>query len=164
MVFVLGCQMSEIRKKISASQWIKKKQLLKQIIKDSKKTNNSNYDAVVAVSGGKDSYFQVHTLINEFNIKPLLITYDGNNWTEVGWQNLLNMRQVFDVDHIIVRPSVKTLKKLNKLAFLIMGDMNWHGHVGIQSVPMMEACKRGYSACFLWRAWVYGSFRSICYE
>ena len=76
------------------------------------------------------------------------MTYDGNNWTDVGWKNLLNMREVFDVDHIIIRPSVKTLKKLNKLAFIIMGDMNWHAHVGIMTVPMMEAFKRSIPLVF----------------
>lgn len=143
-----GCQMSMIRKKISLKKWQKKKLILKDIINDHRKKNDSKYDAVIAVSGGKDSYFQVHTLINDFNINPLLVTYDGNNWTDVGWKNLLNMREVFDVDHIIIRPSVKTLKKLNKLAFIIMGDMNWHAHVGIMTVPMMEAFKRSISLVF----------------
>ena len=43
----------------------------------------------------------------------------------------MNMRHVFDCDHIIISPSVSTLKKLNRLAFIAMGDMNWHAHVGI---------------------------------
>ena len=42
----------------------------------------------------------------------------------------MNMRHVFDCDHIIISPSVSTLKKLNRLA-IAMGDMNWHAHVGI---------------------------------
>ena len=59
------------------------------------------------------------------------MTYNGNNYTEIGWKNLWNMREAFDCDHVVVSPSVKTIKKLNKAAFIAMGDMNWHAHVGI---------------------------------
>jgi hypothetical protein len=41
-----------------------------------------------------------------------------------------------------VRPSTITLRKLNRLAFMIMGDMNWHAHVGIMTVPMVLAVDR----------------------
>ena len=40
------------------------------------------------------------------------------------------MRHVFDVDHLIFGPSVKSLIELNKQCFKIMGDMNWHAHCG----------------------------------
>lgn len=70
-------------------------------------------------------------MIHELGLKPLLVTYNGNNYTEAGWRNLLRMRHVFDCDHIIVSPSVSILRKLNRLAFAAMGDMNWHAHMGI---------------------------------
>lgn len=37
------------------------------------------------------------------------------------------------------KPSVPLLKKLNRLGFQIMGDMNWHGHMGIATLPMKIA-------------------------
>ena len=51
------------------------------------------------------------------------------------------MKEVFDCDHIIISPSVQTLKKLNKICFFVMGDMNWHAHVGIMTQPMSVASK-----------------------
>jgi hypothetical protein len=51
------------------------------------------------------------------------------------------MREVFGVDHIVYGPSVQTLKKLNRLCFKKMGDMNWHAHTGIKIVPMQIACR-----------------------
>ena len=102
---------------------------------------SGNYDCVIAVSGGKDSYFQTHYLKNILKLNPLLVTYDGNNWTDVGWRNMKNMKDVFKCDHIIIRPSTETLVKLNRLGFLVMGDMNWHAHVGIMTVPMSIASK-----------------------
>jgi hypothetical protein len=54
---------------------------------------------------------------------------------------MVRMREAFGLDHIVVRPSVETLRKLNRLAFVIMGDMNWHAHVGIMTVPMKVAAQ-----------------------
>jgi len=49
------------------------------------------------------------------------------------------MKEVFGVDHVFYSPSTETLKKLNRLGLIIMGDMNWHSHVGIMTLPMRIA-------------------------
>ena len=136
-----GCQMARVKAAIPSSEWVRRRGLLEEMLDKYRCRDGSRHDVVVAVSGGKDSYFQVHALKEEFGVNPLLVTYDGNNWTDVGWRNMVRMREAFDVDHILVRPSVTTLKKLNRLAFLIMGDMNWHAHVGIMTVPMAVAAR-----------------------
>lgn len=98
------------------------------------------YDCVIPVSGGKDSYYQVHVAL-EHGLKPLLVTYHGNNFLPEGERNLERMRHVFDVDHIIFRPSEATLVALNRLGFQIMGDMNWHAHAGIKIFPLQVAVR-----------------------
>ncbi len=137
-----GCQMAKVKAAIPPSEWDRRKELLREMLERYRCRDGSRHDVVVAVSGGKDSYFQVHVLKEEFGLRPLLVTYDGNNWTDVGWRNMVRMRDTFDVDHIVVRPSTTTLRKLNRLAFTIMGDMNWHAHVGIMTVPMAIAAER----------------------
>ncbi len=134
-----GCLISKQKKKIDVNDWRKRENVLKSLFKH--KNSSQNYDCVIAVSGGKDSYFQTHYLKHTLKLNPLLVTYDGNNWTDVGWRNMNKMKDVFKCDHIIVRPSTDILIKLNKLGFLIMGDMNWHAHVGIMTVPMAIAAK-----------------------
>lgn len=143
-----GCQMASVKDKIPASEWDRRRSLLDEIIARNRSVDGTRYDCVVAVSGGKDSYYQVHVLKEEFGLRPLLVTYDGNNWTDAGWRNMVRMRDAFDVDHVVVRPSVTTLKVLNRLAFVIMGDMNWHAHVGIMSVPMRVAVQHGIPLVF----------------
>ena len=134
-----GCQMARVKREIVPTEWLRRRELLHELINRCRCRDGSRHDVVIAVSGGKDSYFQTHVLKNEFGVNPLLVTYDGNNWTDVGWRNMVRMREVFGVDHLLVRPSVETLKKLNRLAFVVMGDMNWHAHVGIATVPMRVA-------------------------
>ena len=134
-----GCQMARMKDSIDHGEWDRRRELLTEIVESHRSRDGVRHDVIVAVSGGKDSYFQVHVLKNELGLNPLLVTYDGNNWTDVGWRNMVRMREAFDCDHVVVRPSVETLKKLNRLAFTIMGDMNWHAHVGIMTVPMTVA-------------------------
>ena len=143
-----GCQMARVKAAIPRSEWTRRKELLRDMVEKYRCRDGSRHDVVVAVSGGKDSYFQAHVLKEEFGLRPLLVTYDGNNWTDVGWRNMVRMRDAFDADHVVVRPSVTTLKKLNRLALTVMGDMNWHAHVGIMSVPMMVAAQHGIPLVF----------------
>lgn len=143
-----GCQMAEVKAAIPASEWTRRRGLLRDLVERYRCRDGSRHDVVVAVSGGKDSYFQVHVLKEEFGLNPLLVTYDGNNWTDVGWRNMVRMREAFDVDHLVVRPSVETLRKLNRLAFVVMGDMNWHAHVGIMTAPMAAAVRHGIPLVF----------------
>jgi N-acetyl sugar amidotransferase len=127
--------------KLSKVFWDQRKEKLKKILLKNKKFNNSNYDCLIPVSGGKDSYFQTHIITEVFGLKPLLMTYDGNNWLPEGEFNRNQMKKKFDADHIMWSPSVKTLKKLNRLAFYKMGDMNWQNHCGIFTAPIINAVK-----------------------
>jgi N-acetyl sugar amidotransferase len=102
---------------------------------------NNQYDCVIPVSGGKDSYFQTHKIVTEYGLKPLLVTYHGNNYLPEGDYNRDRMRHIFDADHLVYGPSVEVLKKLNRLCFRKMGDMNWHAHCGIVTVPIQIAVR-----------------------
>ena len=77
--------------------------------------NNSNYDCLIPVSGGKDSYFQTHVICKELNLKPLLMTYHGNNFLPEGDYNRDQMRHNFNADHIVWGPNIDVLKKLNRI-------------------------------------------------
>lgn len=121
--------------------WKERQKRFGKIISDVKKTNTSNYDCIIPVSGGKDSYFQTHIIVKEYGLKPLLVTYHGNNYLPEGDYNRDRMRHVFDADHLVFGPSVAVLKKLNRLCFKKMGDMNWHAHCGIFTYPIQIAVK-----------------------
>ena len=119
--------------------WNKRRELLVDLVAPYR--TDSNYEVVIGVSGGKDSYFQTHFAIQELGLKPLLVTYHGNNYMPEAQENLDRMRKVFDVDHIVVRPSEKSLIKMNRIGFRLQGDMNWHAHCGIFTVPIQIAVR-----------------------
>jgi len=134
-----ACEYHNVYESLSDSDWADRKKVFEKILNENK--SNSNYDCIIPVSGGKDSYFQAHKIVKEFKLKPLLVTYDGNNYLEEGIYNRNKMREAFDADHIVFGPSVKSLIKLNKHCFKIMGDMNWHSHCGIFTYPFQIAEK-----------------------
>lgn len=136
-----GCRMAEMKAGISAAEWVRREGLLRDILERYRCRDGSTYDCVIAVSGGKDSYFQTHLIKNVFGLNPILVTYNGNNYLPVGWHNVHRMKEAFGVDHLFYSPSVELLKKLNRLGFLIMGDMNWHAHVGITTTPVRVAAQ-----------------------
>ena len=131
------CSACRVHEQKASIDWDRRLNLLLEEIEPYRKS--SGYECIIGVSGGKDSYFQTHFVKEVLGLKPLLVTYNGNNYLDVGWRNLLKMKEVFGVDHYIFSPSVDLLIRLNRLGFTKMGDMNWHNHAGIATVPMQMA-------------------------
>lgn len=134
-----ACLTAKEFEEIEDSEWKLRAEKFQNILKESLKDNTSNYDCVIGVSGGKDSFYQTHIIVKELGLKPLLVTYHGNNYLPEGDYDRDLMRQVFDADHLVFGPSVEILKKLNRLCFRKMGDMNWHAHCGIFTYPIKIA-------------------------
>lgn len=131
-----GCRVHEQKKNID---WSQRMGWLRDLVSEYRSQNN--YDILIPVSGGKDSYYQVHVAVHELGLKPLLVTYHGNNYLPEAEYNLQRMREVFDCDHIIVRPSTPVLIKMNRIGFRLQGDNNWHCHCGIFTTPIQIAVR-----------------------
>jgi N-acetyl sugar amidotransferase len=134
-----SCRSFEAFDQLTPEFWADRRELFGRLVEEIRATSVSEYDCVIPVSGGKDSYYQTHIVAKEFGLKPLLVTYHGNNYLPEGDYNRDRMRHVFDADHLILGPSIETLKKLNRLCFRVMGDMNWHAHCGIFTYPIRAA-------------------------
>lgn len=133
-----ACRTYEEIVKLDDQSWFKRNKKLIEILENYRNITEGDYDCIVPVGGGKDSYFQAH-YIKSLGFKPLLVTYYGNNYLPVGEVNLQNMAKKLNCDHYIFKPSEEILIKLNKAAFYMMGDMNWHAHAGIKIIPVKSA-------------------------
>jgi N-acetyl sugar amidotransferase len=136
-----ACRVAEEFDRLTDEFWVNRKRLFEETIAKIIKKKKGDYDCVVPVSGGKDSYYQTHKMIVDYGFKPLLVTYHGNNYLPEGDYNRDRMRHVFNADHVVMGPSVEVLQKLNRLCFRKMGDMNWHAHCGIVTFPIIMAVK-----------------------
>jgi|TARA_B100001093_G_scaffold82810_1_gene74229 N-acetyl sugar amidotransferase len=130
-----ACVVNEEKK--DQINWEERKDIFKKLL--SKYKSNDKYDCIVPVSGGKDSHFQAH-LIREMGFNPLLVTYYTYNYTETGEENLKNLREL-GFDHYIFYPNKKVIEKMNKVGFEMLGDMSWHFHCGVYTVPFQVGVK-----------------------
>lgn len=135
------CSACHTHAEVHNIDWDNRMERLKKLLQQYQSQDGTNYDCIIPVSGGKDSYFQIHLIKNVLGFNPLLVTYNGNNWTKEGYENLHNMRDAFSCDHHFITPSIDLIKRLNRLCFKKMGDMNWHAHSGIFTTPFIVAVK-----------------------
>ena len=131
-----GCRTHEQKTNVD---WDNRLEMLIDEVESYRKS--SGYDCIIPVSGGKDSYYQVHFVKEKLGLNPLLVTYNGNNYLDTGWKNMMRMKDVFNVDHIVISPGVDFLIRMNRLGFRKCGDMNWHNHAGIFTAPVQVAAK-----------------------
>jgi N-acetyl sugar amidotransferase len=136
-----ACKTSSIFNELDSNFWEKRKSKFESLLENILQNNKSDYDCIIPVSGGKDSYYQTHVMVKEYGLKPLLVTYHGNNYLPEGDFNRDRMKDVFNADHLVMGPSVEVLKKINRIGFKKMGDMNWHNHCGIHTFPIQIAVK-----------------------
>jgi hypothetical protein len=93
-------------------------------------SNDSGYDCIVPSSGGKDSTYQVMTLI-DLGARPLVVTASTCQLTPIGRANIDNLARYATT--LEVSPNKIVRAKLNRLAFDMVGDISWPEHAAIFS-------------------------------
>lgn len=132
-----ACRSAEKRNTID---WLAREKQLGQLLKKFHTKNKNNYDCIIPISGGKDSHFQTYIIKEKYKLNPLLVSFEPTNPTELGKQNLRNIRN-FGVDVIQFQKNPHIYKKLGKKAFIRIGDHEWPNHVGIFTIPVQIAVK-----------------------
>ncbi|MDO8499648.1 MAG: N-acetyl sugar amidotransferase [bacterium] len=133
-----GCRTNDEQKTVD---WVIRRKWFEDLVEEYRSKDGSNYDCVIPVSGGKDSFYQVHMMAKVYGLKPLLVVYRENNHTPVGMRNIQRMKEVFNADCVEFTPSLEIVKKLNLYGFTKTGDPNWHTHAGIFTTPIVVAVK-----------------------
>lgn len=120
--------------------WNEKREELEEILGKYSSKDGSNYDCIIPVSGGKDSTFQTYFIKKELGYNPLVINFHPLDQTELGKQNLENLKRL-GVDCIEFSPNPIIYKKLAKFGLTEFGDFQWPEHIGIFTVPIQIAVK-----------------------
>jgi len=133
----------KIKNKIN---WSYRKNKFKILCKTIKKKNKSNYDCIVPVSGGKDSFWQIKKCI-EFNLVPLAVTWKTPARTEIGEKNIKALVKL-GVDHIEWQINPIHEKKMLYKFFHKYGSTAILMHNAIHSIPTKIANKFGIKYIF----------------
>jgi N-acetyl sugar amidotransferase len=135
-----ACQSSEQKMHIN---WQQRREQLSEILAEAKASAGDNYDCIIPISGGKDSFFQLHVLVKEFGLKPLAVTFSHNWFSKTGYHNLMLALETFNVDHIQFTPNRKLVNQLAKKSIYKIGDACWHCHSGVGAFPLQVAVRFG---------------------
>ena len=76
---------------------------LKQLVQPYKRKSQ---DCIVPFSGGRDSSFALHMIVNELGMKPVAYTYDWGMVTDLGRRNISRMCAALGVENIIVAADI----------------------------------------------------------
>ena len=134
-----ACQSYESRKKID---WDKRYNELDQLCDKYRGSNGTSYDCAIAVSGGKDSHYQVHVIKEVMKMNPILFSVEDNfEMTEAGKHNIKNISEEFGCNIISLKPDIKAQKKLMRYTFEKYGKPTWFIDRLIYTFPMHMALK-----------------------
>ena len=106
-------------------------------------SNGTNYDCAIAVSGGKDSHFQVYYLKEVMKMNPLLLSVANVDWTETGRKNLDNISDTFGCDLLQFNINKKAARILTKKSLEELGQPTWYFDSLLYAYPYRMAMKLG---------------------
>jgi tRNA(Ile)-lysidine synthase TilS/MesJ len=85
-------------------------------------TGKYRYDAVVGLSGGKDSTYVLLQMVKKYNLQVAAVTFDNGFLTDFAKESINNTVRVLGVDHYYYKPDWKIHRKFYKLAIQKMGN------------------------------------------
>ena len=100
-------------------------------------------DCIVPFSGGRDSCYALHLIVEELKMKPVTYTYDWGMVTDLGRRNISRMCAELGVENIIVADDISQKRKnirlnleawlkapdLGMINILMAGDKHFFRHV-----------------------------------
>lgn len=100
-------------------------------------------DCVVPFSGGRDSCYALHLIVNELQMKPVTYTYDWGMVTDLGRRNISRMSAALGVENIIIADDIAKKREniamnlrawlkapnLGMVSILTAGDKHFFRHV-----------------------------------
>jgi N-acetyl sugar amidotransferase len=135
----IACQNNEKKKSIN---WSARYDELKQLCDKYRRKTPGEYDCIIAVSGGKDSHYQVAVMKEEMNMNPLLITVeDVFTPTNAGVHNIKNISEAFGCNLIAFKPDRKAAKVISRYMFEKYGRPLWYVDRLLYTVPLYFAAQ-----------------------
>lgn len=135
-----ACRHYENRKNID---WTARKKEFEELCDKYRGCNGEgNYDCAIAVSGGKDSHYQVYVMKELMGMTPILFSVEDNfPMTDAGVSNLKNISEEFGCPVISCKPNIRAQKILMRAMFEKYGKPTWYIDRCIYVFPLVMALK-----------------------
>ncbi len=125
------------------TDWDQRLKELRTLCDKYRGSNGNGYDCAIAVSGGKDSHFQIYIMKEVMKMNPVLLTVGNTDWTETGRKNLDNISDVFGCEIIVLQPNRHITRILTRKAFEEFGQPSWYLDSLIYAFPYRMAIQLG---------------------
>jgi len=100
------------------------------------------YDAVVGLSGGKDSTYVLCQMVKKHNLNVLAVTFDNGFLTEFARESIKNTVSKLGIDHFYHKPDWNIHKKFYKAAVQKLGDPCLACAVAGYFLTIKECCEK----------------------
>ncbi|MFJ8257660.1 N-acetyl sugar amidotransferase [Peribacillus asahii] len=136
------CQACRAEEKKENTDWEARFKELEALCNKYRRKDDSEYDCIIAVSGGKDSHYQVYVFKELLNMNPLLVSVEDNfEMTEAGKHNIKNISERFGCHIISLKPNLKAQKHIMRKTFEQYGKPTWYIDRLIYTYPLHIASK-----------------------
>ena len=133
----IACQNNAKKENVD---WSSRFDELKVLCDKYRRKQEGQYDCIIAVSGGKDSHYQVYVMKELMNMNPLLITVeDYFTMTEAGKHNQQNITEAFGCNLIAFKPNRRAGKIISRYMFEKYGRPLWYVDRLLYTVPLYYA-------------------------
>ncbi|WP_415886895.1 N-acetyl sugar amidotransferase [Neptuniibacter sp. QD37_6] len=132
-----GCRVHEEK---DILDWDYRWSKLERIVSDYRSTTGQ-YDCIIPVTGGQDSYFIVHLVKNVLKMNPLLVAYNKYFNTPLGIRNLSNLRITFDCDILFQNVNPQSVRNITKTTLRSLGSIYWPILAGHSVFPVQTAVR-----------------------
>lgn len=91
-------------------------------------------EVLFPLSGGRDSCFALHRLVQDFDIKPVAYTYDWGMVTDLARRNISRMCGVLGVEHVLISADIR-----KKRDYIKKNVAAWLRHPHLGTIPLFMA-------------------------
>lgn len=133
-----GCRIHEEKDQLD---WAARWQKLEGLVDPYSSRAGDNYDCIIPVTGGQDSYYIVHLVKERLGMNPLLVTNNKYFNTPLGIRNLANLRVRFNCDIIYQNVNPISVKKITRSTLRRFGSIYWPILAGQSVFPVQTAVR-----------------------
>lgn len=134
-----GCLIHEEKDQLD---WSARRKKLADILQSYKDPAAKRHDCIIPISGGRDSFFIVDTIKNEFGLNPLLVTFNRHYNTAAGIFNLEQLRTRLGCDIITMTLNPAVYKRLILHSLERFGSIHWPYLCGSTVFPVQMAVRK----------------------
>ena len=133
-----GCRIHEEK---DILDWDLRWEKLKKLVDNYRSKSGDNYDCIVPVTGGSDSYYMVWLVKEKLKLNPLLVNYNKYSNTPLGIRNLANLRSFFNCDIVYQNVNPISVKKITRETLRRFGNIYWHVLAGHTVFPVQTSVR-----------------------